>query len=401
MTKTESNFSALNVRIAVWLRTASLIVAYFCTVLVIHQLVLADVFETVALRLAVAFITVQFTIILLLLSILLVRKIAGQIEEKRVRRLFPVIREKLAEYTLGQQRLSGLRHLHHSYPTEFESCLIDFLPTISGEGSKRLSQLACDLGLVTKWEKQARSKSVSRRQEAIMRLCQLTSSTVRMALVQALYDSELDIRIEACRALIRLSQPEEINRIFNYAITQPPIVCSVLVEELRPHALMLASGAISEGLRSDDHSQVISTLAVIVAWRRALPLPEVALLLWHSNPKVRTAAFRVLNYVACEIDPIPAVLDGLNSPDPLVKMGAARACGRLKIEAATPTLILFLHETHKGIARAAAYALCELGAEGMKVLEDEVQSSNQTAAKLALEALECVRVGRYEYARLE
>lgn len=382
------------------MRTISLIAAFFLAVLVADRLILGQVFTSEALALAVSFIVVQFTLIVLLLVMLLRRKVRGQVKEARARRLYPVIREKLAEYAIGDDHLSSLQHLFHGYPLEFEECLIDFLPCISGEGSKRLSQLALKFGLVQKWRKQARSADRILRQNAIVRLCQLATSTVQLALLEALNDSEPEIQIEACRALIRLSRPDEVNRVFKFATKQPLIVRAVLVEDLRPHALLLARGAMRDTLRSADSARIISTLSIIGAWRRALPLPEVADLLQHPDPAVCAAAFRVLHYVAVEVDTTPAILNGLASKDPWVKIAAARAGGRLKIEAAIPALVLCLRDSNKSVARAAAYTLCEMGASGMDILEKEILSKNKTSAAAALEALERGRIDRYEYAGL-
>lgn len=395
----ENRFGS-EVRAAIWLRTVTLVAAYSIAILVTYKLMFVHVFRSDPLALALTFFTVQGLMIVILLAVLLTRKITSQIRKRREQRLYPVMRAKLAEHAISSNSLAQLQRLRCKFPAEFETCLADFLPMLTGEGSQHLSQLAIDLGLVERWKQQAQAGRVGIREKAVLRLGRLTIPVARPWLLAALKDDSMEIRLEACRALIHAAQIEELEQVFHFALTQPLGVRAVLVEELRPHALQLAQNALPVALRNEDERLVIRALEIVAAWRRALPLPEITELLRHRQPQIRAAALRVLHYALTDDDPTLAVLSALTSEDAQVKSDGATAAGRLKIAQALPELLACLRDQNAEVVYAAARALGELGADGVEILEGEILTAKRSVATAALEALERVRIGRHEYAGL-
>ena len=74
--------------------------------------------------------------------------------------------------------------------------------------------------------------------------------------------------------------------------------------------------------------------------------------------------------------------------------------GRLLTESDDSVLAARLRDSHPDVARAAGFALAELGRTGIEMLERQAVSPHRAAAGAALEALERVKIGRCQYARV-
>ena len=313
----------------------------------------------------------------------------------------PLIREILAAHAAGEDRLPELTRCHDQRPDEMESCLAGMLASVTGGTQERLSRLAAGLGLVHRWQEQARSPDPEVRAKALARLADLSWGVADSTLMMALADPEEPVRIQAQRALLRAGGARDVEQAFELAVTQPPSIRSALSAELAEHALTLAETAIPAVLRSGNAEHIAAALELIEGWGKGLPLPDLAPLLMHEQPAIRARALRALPYASSEHSLEAGLLRALRDEAAEVRATACRAAARLQLAPALPAVVECLREPEPGVARDAALALAEFGPAGLVALEREVRLGwNPAMAAAALEAVESLRNERYGYARL-
>jgi hypothetical protein len=390
-------------RFEIWWKTFQVTVLYLLAITVFYTHVFSKIFDqpevsdTAPLSLALSFLAIQFLVIAILTAVLVLRKAIGESKARHSLNICPLIREKLAIYAIGDDDDSELRRLQRNDPKIVEECLVEFLHSMTGDGRERMSHLAIVLGFVDVWNKRCQSHNPEIREESISRLGQLSEVIVSDVLLKALDDSEETIRVEACRALIRSTKPEYVERAFSFVTTQSLLVRSLLAEELRPYAFLLMERVIPRLLDSPDPKIVFVTLEILGAWRSILPLPNARNLLGHANPEVRAKALLALSYTSAGDESEQEILKAFEDPDETVKVAAIFAAARLKISSALPNLLLCLRDGNSESGRAAAYALSQIGAHGLNALEKEMLSPNRFAAAAALEIYERVNIGRCDH----
>ncbi len=390
-------------RFEIWWKTFQVAAVYVLAIALFYMHIISPMFDestvsdTVALSLALSFLSIQFLVIAILTAVLFLRKAIGEAKNRLTQKIVPLIREKIAIYAIGEDDDAELRQLQKTYPKNVEECLVEFLHSMIGEGRERMSHLAIILGFVEVWNKRCQSHNPELREESISRLGQLSEVVVSEVLLEALDDAEETIRVEACRALIRSTKPEYIERAFAFVTTQSLLVRSLLTEELRPYAFLLVERIIPEVLASQDPKIVIVTLEILGAWRNILPLPNAQQLLHHANPEVRAKALRALSYISVGDELEQEILNAFADSDEEVKVAAIFASARLKITSALPNLLTSLRDGNSESGRAAAYALSQIGAHGLNALEQEILSPNRFAAAAALEIYERVNIGRCDH----
>lgn len=387
-------------RAFVFLETAGVAAGYVISVWAVYTRLVIGYIASPLLSLATAFVLVQSSAIALLVTTLIGRKCVSGIRERRGRRMYPPILDALATHAAGIDRSADLRRWRRRRPAYVERCLADILPTILGLSRDRLSQLAVDLGVVTRWERQYRSRRVGTRRTAIALLGQLSGGQGVPALLAAIDDPDLEIRLDAARNILRSGRRRsDVETVFAFAIRASLLARAILADELRSHALILSERAIPDRLRSGDRDEIVVVLEMIHAWGRALPLPDVVRLLHHVDREVRVRALRALPCVAGAGNLEGEIVDRLRDEEPRVRGAAAFAAGRLGVASADALLAGCLRDPYAEVALAAGFALAELGQIGVGVLEREIVSPCRPAAVAALEALERLKIGRCDYAR--
>jgi HEAT repeat protein len=390
-------------RLAIWWKTFQVAALYLLAITLFYTQVFSKIFdqpevsETAPLSLALSFLSIQFLVIAILTAVLVLRKAIGEAKARHSQNILPLIREKIASYAIGDDDDSELRQLQREEVKNFEDCFVEFLHSMTGEGRERLSHLAIVLGYVDVWNRRCKSRNPEIREESISRLGQLSEVIVSDLLLEALDDSEETIRVEACRALIRSTKPEYVERAFSFVTSQSLLVRSLLTEELRPYAFLLVERVIPRQLDSHDPKIVFVTLEILAAWRNVLPLPKAPKLLRHAHPEVRAKALRALSYTSVGDELEQEIIKAFEDPDETVKVAAILAAARLKMPSALPNLLLCLRDGNSESGRAAAFALSQIGAQGLNALEKEILSPNQFAAAAALEIYERVNIGRCDH----
>lgn len=335
----------------------------------------------------------------------LLRQVAGRVPWlvpfARLGRHDSGIRDRLASHAMGADRLAELERLHRQSGRSVERLLVEMLPCVRGTARERLSRLAAELGLVTRWQQQTLSPRTQVRRQALARLVLLSGGLADAVLLAALLDSQESIRLEVSRALLGAGGQHDVEEVFASVMAQPPEIRTALAEELRPHALMLCESAIPEALRSNDPARLSAVLELLEGWGKALPLPDLLPLLHHPDPDIRYRAFRVLPYLANVRALEPEILRALQQDEARVKAAACLAAARLRIESALPLLVRSLRDPDSDLALAAASALAEMGSCGLLALEDELSLAwEPEAAAAALKAIDRARSSHYGYTQL-
>jgi hypothetical protein len=397
------NIAKQNAPLVIWWKTLQVAGLYLLATRFLYSYLSANLFEGVSgaginvLSLACAFLGIQFLALALLTVALFSRKAFGEIKARRVETSYPLIREKIADFVIGDDDLRELSRLQKQHPEDMEECVLEFLDSMSGEGRERISQLAERLGLIADWQRRYQSRSAKVREAAISRLGQLSESHINAPMLAALQDADESIRAQACRALIRSEKPEHIETAFTFLLTQSLLSRSLLTEELKPYALLLSQKIIPEFLRSEDPQRVLLTLETINAWRTILPLPNAYQLLQHKSAEVRARALYALSHISASEEFERYIINCFADASHQVRVAALLAAGRLKIAAALPQLTLCLREGNHEVVRAAAFSLAQLGSNGMEILEQELFTLNYQSAATVLEIIERVNIGRSDY----
>jgi HEAT repeat protein len=384
-------------RAAIWFKTATVIVASVLLIWLAHRLFFTRYIDNVPLSMAVAFTAVQFLVAAIIVTVLFITRRLAEIRARRAAQVTPRIRETLATHAAGQDERPRLAILLRQYPEDFEACLAQFLPLVTGIEYQRLCELTVEIGLVSQWEKRYGAGSTAQRKSAIEHLTHVRHVAALGTLVLALSDHDESIRIRASSALVRSGVVPQVEKVFAFALTQPLLVRALLAEELRPHLPLLCAQAIPAILSSGSRDQILRTLELVQAWRRGLELPFLSTLLRNPDPEIRTKAWQVLPFVEATDDLTEniseAILDGTES----VSAAAAAAAGRMRLASAVPALTRQLRGGSDTVVLAAARALSRTGSNGLSVLEAEVMAGTRSSAAAALEALEKARIGRADW----
>jgi len=319
----------------------------------------------------------------------------GRAWEKRNRRseiMLPRIREKLIDYLAGSEDRTELRALAQSDRADLATAVTSFEGTVAGSARDRLCELALDLALVHDWCVEAHTKNPIERRRAIARLafmcsyepCRRVSGDM---LLHALNDPDDEVKLFASRALAQWGSTEEIERVFENAVSADLLVRILLTEELRRHAIVLCERAIPKVLETENLDLVLPMLEMVMAWERALPMPGIPQLLEAEDRRVRTLALRLAALTPDTPEIQKGILEAIGDPDPEIAAYGAWTAGRLRMESALPGLARCLRIGNPDLARAAAEALAEMPRLGWVTLQELSSSTNQVTAMAAREAL--------------
>jgi HEAT repeat protein len=143
-----------------------------------------------------------------------------------------------------------------------------------------------------------------------------------------------------------------------------------------------------KALNSGDPERVLACLEMLVAWERAVPVPDLHALIESPDWRIRIQALRLAPLVPLETADLGAILRALVGDDTDVAAAAAVAAGRLRLGEALPGLARCLRSGHSALARAAAEALAEMPPKRWTTLEEMAASSNPITAGAAAEALD-------------
>jgi HEAT repeat protein len=307
--------------------------------------------------------------------------------------LQPAIRQELVAYLSGADDQTKLKEFCRKSRRDVADALISFQGTVGGGARDRLCEFSIEQTLIHDWCSDARTKDPIRRRPAFARLafvcayepCRRVAGDL---LERALNDADPEVRFYAWRSLVQSGSIEEIEKLFDAALSQSLLIRILLTEELRRFAVPLCERAVMKALNSADRERVLACLEMLVAWERAVPVPDLHALIESPDRRIRIQALRLASLVPLEADDLGAIVRALVGDDFEAATAAAVAVGRLRFEQALPGLARCLRSGNAGLARAAAEALAQMPPTGWTTLEEMAASSNPITAGAAGEALD-------------
>lgn len=325
-------------RTAIWVETIAMTAVYALAIWMTDLYFVSFHVAARALRVALAFATVQIVVILAMTCGLFIRKAVVTRRARRSAQMHGLIQQSLALEAAGQDQLRNLRSLMRRSRRDMEEGVTGFLATIRGNASDRIVAVA----------------------------------------------RALDIETPGAH--------DRLERLFSKAASGNLLVRAATTEELERYANELAPAQITKALTSSDLLRTRAALDMIVAWKRVLPVRNVEPLIHHPDPEIRASALRALPWVEAT-NAVHAVATGLSDRDPSARIAAAGTAARMRITAAVPQLAEILARDDREVALAAAFALAVLSG-GIEVLERTLASANRAAGSVAFEALEKAALGR-------
>ena len=305
----------------------------------------------------------------------------------------PLIRQELIAFVAGSDNHTVIKQYLSKSRRDVADAMLSFQGTVAGGARDRLCELTIDHGLLKEWCNDARSKDPMRRRTAFARLafvctyepCRRIAGDI---LAGALNDPDTEVRFYAWRSLVQSGTIEEIEQLFEAALSQTLLVRILLTEELRRFAVPLCERAVVWALESNDSEHILAALEMLVAWERAVPIPDLGRLILHNDRRIRIQALRLAPLVPLEEDDYGAIIRMLVGDDPDAAVEAARALGRVHFEGALPGLARALRSGNALLARTAADAMAQMPPKGWATLEEMTTSPNPITAGAAGEALD-------------
>ncbi|HEY2017721.1 MAG TPA: hypothetical protein VGH38_29650 [Bryobacteraceae bacterium] len=306
------------------------------------------------------------------------------------------VSECLMAYLSGSNDTIRLLGLARSHPQLVSDAIFGLQGTVGGGALDRLCGLALELGLVNEWIDDTHARDLIRRHRAYERLAFVSQSEPcrRRAgdvFLIALSDANMDIRLTAARGAALSEVPEELAQVFDFAISQGPLVRILLADALRRNSLALSESAIPSVLESSDTDRVLAALEILVAWERAVPLNDIHGLFAQPDKRIRICALKLASLVPLGDESRIAIVEALRDPDAEVSTVAALTAGRLQISEALPSLARLLRTAPADVARSAAAALAEMAPRGWQTLEELGANSSPLTSGLSREALDRTR----------
>jgi hypothetical protein len=196
--------------------------------------------------------------------------------------------------------------------------------------------------------------------------------------------------LSAARALVQSGSIGDLGKVFHLAISQSHLIRILLASDLRRHAAELCAGPVAEVIAARNYRHTLAALQILVAWERALPLPNLYQLLESANRDVRLVALRLAPLVPLTPENRFALLRVLREGDDEENTVAALMAGRLRLQEALSSLARCLRTGTAELAISAAGALVEMPPQGWRTLQ-QIGGGNDTAAHIATAALERAR----------
>jgi HEAT repeat protein len=331
-----------------------------------------------------------------LFVVAMVRSLVSRRRSNASGAILPEIHEALIDHLAGGDDLARIQRLMRSSRRNVADAIVSFQGTVGGNALDRLCDLALKAGLVHDWVHDAHSRDSVRRRTAFARLAFVSAyepcrRVTGDLMFHALKDSDPEVWLWACRAVIQAGVPDQIEAVFELAVSESLLIRILLTEALRRYAAPLCEYVVPETLRSPEWRRILAVLDILVAWERAVAIDNLPDLLEHRVKDVRLQALRLAPLVPLTPENRAAIVRALTDDDPEVSTAAALSAGRLQIVEALYLLARMLRLAPAELARTAAAALAEMPPRGWQALEELSANTNPVTAAAAAGALECAR----------
>jgi len=269
-------------------------------------------------------------------------------------------------------------------PERFQIMLfIDFGRSISGEEKRNLRSLAENTGLIASAEAGCKSRWWWRRLHSLRLLNVLSAGeTVGLSLLS---DNNPLVRAQAAEWATDHPEPEVTSRLLEL-LGDPESLCRFHVEDSLLRMGTIVVDRLVEYLNTHSGREVEDALKVCVGVPSPQFLDPALSLTKHENPAVRVLAAKLLGSIGGDqtVEALRKLLKDINAE---VRATAASALGRLHYWPASSELAGMLGDSDWHVRRNAGYALRSVGAPGILLLRQSMNSKNELAAEMARAAL--------------
>ncbi|MCI0749781.1 MAG: HEAT repeat domain-containing protein [Nevskiales bacterium] len=332
-------------------------------------------------------------VIVLLISILVFSSLAlmsrflEHLRRIRLQRLERKMRTALQAYLAGSlPAAETVVRLHRPRPVALRA-LLDVASGLPAEPRERLHPVLERLHLHEHQLTALRHRDWTRRAHAASWLGVLHYRNAIPALIAALQDEMLDVRIAAAYALVRLEAGEAVKPVlFGLALpgAWPLQRAAEIFQEMGPKAIPPLLQALNTGNVSNAVAAVVlRTLGLLEAIES---VPVLIRYLSHSDTELRISSAKSLGQIG-RPETAEALGAALEDPAWEVRNAAAQALGRLKDASVIPALLRKLSDPAWWVRFNAAEALFRLN--GIRALrEASLTHSDRFARDISRQILE-------------
>jgi len=213
----------------------------------------------------------------------------------------------------------------------FLEVLFDFLAIVTGDERQTLDELIDQLQLR---DRLADSLRRSRRRTAKLRslsyLVEVAEPSLQPLFLQCLQDPVTEEKLHAARGLAQIGDPATVGRVLDQMESEETWVAARLADELVEYGTAAVPGLVNYLLLSEHDPQ--------------------------RNPELLRQIIRVVGLIG-DLRSGPALVSMLESPEPLVRVGAASALSEAGTPEAVPALIAALEDPDWRVRARSADAL--------------------------------------------
>jgi HEAT repeat protein len=326
--------------------------------------------------------------IVLLLSILVLRRVVVGVGRRRLARVAPALDEALIMHLAGLETAlpdvgdSSLRR------RALRTTALEMLLELRGAERTRLTAVLEATGIVAATASQLGSRSRRTRRRAADALAQYRSAASAEALLAGLDDRDTQVRLACARGLAELGQPESVDRVVEVAaataVARPGLTAELLL------ALAAGSPATLADLLVSGPVELRRLAAAVLGELRLADHAEALRgAISSDDDEVAASAARGAGFIgdAEAVEPLLALL-GDRRRSWFVRAAAAKALGAIGDPEAVPALEAELAEEVWWVQANAADALALLGPAGRSALERAAASVRTDLRGHAVAALD-------------
>lgn len=306
-------------------------------------------------------------------------------QQTRASRLRPMMREQVEAWLDGRVASPHVERALAQDPKLATGVLLDVASGTIRARQVRLQELAEGLDLERRALETLARGSPARRARAAVRLGYLGSEEAVPALLHALGDDQLDVRLAAAQALVQMRHAPAVLPVLR-ALALPGRWPLQRATELVAGFGDLAAAPLRDLLRvrpgtpEPSTSEAAVALNVLGLLREREAATEILGWLDRSDPELRVAAARALGGMA---DPaaVPALARALRDETWEVRSMAAKALGQSGTPAAVAPLQSALSDAAWWVRFNAAQALASLGHDGLEALRHALATQDDAFAR--------------------
>jgi HEAT repeat protein len=250
--------------------------------------------------------------------------------------------------------------------------LVSTAAALAPDERPRLTPIFRELGLIDQERDALTDRHWSRRLRAAERLGFMGGPAEAGALINALHDELLDVRLAAGRSLAQLRAPEAIEPVLRALAVHgelPIRLASDILVEFGEGAVAPLIGFLDQRTPGSDTAAAVAAVTVLGLLRADRAVPALITTLQEADPELRIASARALGVIA-STQALDALCGSTQDKDWPVRSAACRALGQVGDGRAILWLQARLSDSQWWVRFNAAEALVRLGAPGRRCLRE-------------------------------